>query len=266
MFQPLWPPSGEWNSGEGCDFPIGKLYYIDAGFQVLQPIVGDSVIGSVSSLDSVSEVGERWHLAKSQLPSYYWWIVELETGCIPSGCEVGKQNSGGDYFFHAACAILIVSPRVKLDLEWVFIILVIIMVWKLDGGVFSKPNIEAFEEIGCAKDVRVIGNHYSSFTKEVHRRVTISSPSANSSEGKVISFRLIPIVRCIYMLSHNWINYQGPPRLDIGWSVLSLTDTWWSKWYTDPRRCLPRGIGFPSTKVSSIFRVLFVRPTAFYRK
>ena len=112
--------------------------------------------------------------------------------------------------------MLIIPPGVELKCGWILIILVIIMVWKLDGGVFSKPNIEAFEEIGSAKDVRVIGNHYSSFTKEVHRRVTISSPSANSSEGKAISFRLIPIVRCIYMLSHNWINHQGPPRLDIG--------------------------------------------------
>ena len=150
MLLPFWPPLGKRDGGERCNLPIDEECYINVGFQVLQPIVGEGIADGSSELDFPCKEGKRWHLAKSQLLGCCWWIVEFKSGCLFARCEIGWQDSWRDYFLYAFCGVFISLPRIKLEFEGVLIIGILIMIYNPDGRIFSKSLIKAFEEISDA--------------------------------------------------------------------------------------------------------------------
>ena len=72
-----------------------------------------------------------------------------------------------------------------------------------DDAFFTKSIVETFEEISCAKGIRVVSNHYGSLAKLSASAGDYFFSFANASTGKAISFRLIPMAWCIYILSHS---------------------------------------------------------------
>ena len=71
----------------------------------------------------------------------------------------------GDMISHDICGLFIVLPRIKMELEWVFIFSIVIMVCEPDGRIFGESIVEAYEEISFTKDIGVIDNHYCCFTE-----------------------------------------------------------------------------------------------------
>jgi len=61
--------------------------------------------------------------------------------------------------------MFIILPSTELEFEMILITIIIITVCKPNGGVFRKPIVKAIEEVSCAEDIGIIGNHYGSFTK-----------------------------------------------------------------------------------------------------
>ena len=79
--------------------------------------------------------------------------------------EVGRQDSWRYGLSHDVCGSFVISPGIKIEFEGVLVFLIVIMVCKPDSGIFSKSVIEAFEEVGFAKDIGVIGNHDGCFAE-----------------------------------------------------------------------------------------------------
>jgi hypothetical protein len=46
----------------------------------------------------------------------------------------------------------------------------------------------------------------------------------------------------MYRFSHRLMNHQGLPRLRNDCPADNLTETWCDREYTEPKRCLPKGI------------------------